>query len=163
METLIDDILTLARGSEASTDEEPVDIAALVDECWGRLGAEDASLVVDTDRTVTADRSRLTQLIENLLQNAVDHDGDSVTVTVGDRPDGGFYVEDDGPGISPADRDDVFKAGYSTAETGTGFGLRIVEQVAEEHGLTVDLSEGRDGGTRFEIADDSSGDARHDE
>jgi PAS domain S-box-containing protein len=77
-------------------------------------------------------------------------DGATVTVTVGGLDDG-FFVEDDGPGIPPADRDRVFDGGYSTSRDGTGFGLRIVKDVADAHGWTVGVTEGRDGGARFEF------------
>jgi len=53
----------------------------------------------------------------------------------------GFFVEDDGPGIPEANRDEVFDAGYSTSREGTGFGLRIVEQVATAHGWSVRVTE----------------------
>jgi signal transduction histidine kinase len=75
---------------------------------------------------------------------------DGVGVTVGDLPDG-FYVADDGPGIPASKRDTVFDVDYSTSDDGTGFGLRIVEQIAEAHGWTVEVTEGREGGARFEI------------
>ena len=78
-------------------------------------------------------------------------DGVTVTVTVGALDDG-FYVADDGPGIPPEEREAVFESGYSTGGSGTGLGLSIVEQVAREHGWTVDLEEGADGGARFEFA-----------
>jgi len=74
----------------------------------------------------------------------------AVAVTVGDLDDG-FYVEDDGPGIAPADRDRVFESGYSTHETGTGFGLSIVKSIAEAHGWTVAVRRSDSGGARFEI------------
>jgi signal transduction histidine kinase len=45
----------------------------------------------------------------------------------------------------------VFEAGYSTNEDGTGFGLRIVEQVANAHGWEVAITESEQGGARFEI------------
>ena len=75
-----------------------------------------------------------------------------VTVTVGEL-DGssGFYVADDGPGISLADRDRVFESGYSTQQSGTGFGLSIVESIAEAHDWEVRLTESDGGGARFEF------------
>lgn len=65
----------------------------------------------------------------------------------------GFYVEDDGPGISPKERDRVFETGYTTnrSDGGTGFGLAIVEKVIEAHGWEVAVTEGDAGGARFEI------------
>jgi signal transduction histidine kinase len=84
------------------------------------------------------------------MRNAVEHGGDDVTVAVGALNDG-FYVEDDGAGISEADREDVFEPGYSTSEDGTGFGLSIGKRVADAHGWNVRVTDGSDGGARFEI------------
>jgi signal transduction histidine kinase len=85
------------------------------------------------------------------------HADSGVTVTVGDLPDG-FYVADDGPGIPESERSDVFEAGYSTADDGTGFGLDIVREIVEAHGWTVTVAESDDGGARFEITDPTLGD-----
>jgi signal transduction histidine kinase len=73
-----------------------------------------------------------------------------VTVTVG-RVDGGFYVEDDGPGIESDEREQVFDHGHTTSDGGTGLGLVIVERIAEAHGWSVTVGDGTDGGARFEI------------
>jgi len=90
------------------------------------------------------------QLLENLLRNAVEHGGDTVTITVGGLNDG-FYFEDDGPGIPENERNNVFETGYSTAKGGTGFGLSIVKQIATAHGWEICVTEGSEGGARFEI------------
>lgn len=71
-------------------------------------------------------------------------------VTVGLLPDG-FYVEDDGAGIPPPERADVFELGYSGDADGTGFGLAIVERVADAHDWEVDVTGGQAGGARFEV------------
>jgi len=76
--------------------------------------------------------------------------GAGVTVTVGDCADG-FYVADDGPGIPDAERERVFESGYSTTTDGTGFGLRIIRGIADAHGWEIDVTEGDEGGVRFEI------------
>ena len=109
-----------------------------------------ATLTVEASVTVSADRSRLQQLLENLLANAAEHGGDEPAVTVGDLADG-FYVADDGPGVPEAQRQAIFQAGYSTSDTGTGFGLRIVEQVADAHGWTIRVTDSDSGGTRVEV------------
>jgi signal transduction histidine kinase len=62
----------------------------------------------------------------------------------------GFYIEDDGPGVPPDDRTDVFENGYTTEENGTGFGLSIVQTIFEAHGWNVSLTEGTEGGARIE-------------
>ena len=148
METLIDDLLTLARDGE--TESEPVALGPLCEDCWQNVETGTGRLRAETDRTIRADRSRLTQLFENLVRNAVEHGGEDVTVVVGDLDDG-FYVEDDGPGVPPEDRDRVFETGYSTVPDGTGFGLSIVRDVVEAHGWELRLVEGDEGGARFEI------------
>jgi len=67
---------------------------------------------------------------------------------VGRLPNG-FYVADDGTGIDPSERDAVFDPGHSTERDGTGFGLSIVERIAEAHGWEVSVTESRTGGARF--------------
>ena len=199
MARLIQDLLTLAREGEIIDETEPVELAALGEECQQNLAATDATLSIRIDRTVVADRDRLRQLLENLIRNSVEHgstgprsqtyednvehgstgprsqthednvehasagdDADSeatrggsgVTITIGELHEGtGFYVEDDGPGIPKADRERVFESGYSSSDSGTGFGLRIVERITDAHGWSVRATEGTDGGARFEFSD----------
>jgi PAS domain S-box-containing protein len=162
METLIEDLLTLAREGDQIGEMEPVDLAELCRGCWETLETDGATLVVDADRIVVADRTRLRQLIENLLRNAVEHGSANerseggadtdVTITVGEL-DTGFSVADDGTGIPVDRRETVFDAGYSTATRGTGLGLQIVKQIVDAHGWTVEIADSEDGGTRFEITD----------
>jgi PAS domain S-box-containing protein len=80
---------------------------------------------------------------------AVDDSAD-VTVSVGDLPDG-FYVADDGPGIPADRRSEVFDHGYTTGDSGTGFGLSIVATIADAHGWDMTVTESESGGARFEI------------
>ena len=150
MNELIEDLLRLAREGNVVEAVEPVDLPALAEDCWRNVEAADATLVVETTRTVLADRTRLQQLLTNLLTNAVDHAGADATVTVGELDDG-FYVEDDGPGIPSDDRERVFERGYSTGQDGTGFGLAIVEQIAGAHDWEVRVTDGDGGGARFEV------------
>ena len=77
-------------------------------------------------------------------------DDATLSVAVGPLSDG-FYVADDGVGIPPESRERVLEFGYTTAEDGTGIGLGIVEDVATAHGWTVAVTEGEDGGARFEF------------
>lgn len=150
--TLIDDLLSLAREGERISDVESVPLADIVDGCWQNVETSTATLVTATDRTIRADRSRLQQLLENLFRNAIEHAGEDVTVTVGDLAEGdGFYVADDGPGIPAAKRDKVFEPGYSTSDGGTGFGLNIVQEIANAHGWEITVTDSETGGARFEI------------
>jgi PAS domain S-box-containing protein len=150
MAELIEDLLSLARSGDRIDGTVPVDLRSAVEDGWGNVEVADATIAIETERTIRADRSRLGQLFENLFRNAIEHGGAGVSVTVGDTDDG-FYVADDGPGIPAERRDAVFDAGYSTTDDGTGFGLSIVKQVANAHGWTVRATAGSAGGARFEI------------
>lgn len=149
-QALIDDLLIVAREGDQATDVEAVALADAAESCWQTTETKSATLDVNTARVIRADRSRLQQLLENLYRNAVEHSGTDVTVSVG-TVDDGFYVADSGSGIPESDRKEVFEAGYSTSEEGTGFGLRIVKQAADTHGWDVTVTESQQGGARFEV------------
>jgi signal transduction histidine kinase len=87
-------------------------------------------------------------------ESVTDRGADSLSVTVGTLDDSsteGFYVEDDGVGIPPAERDRVFEPGYSSDDHGTGLGLAIVARIADLHGWSYAVTDGSDGGARVEI------------
>ena len=149
-QALVDDLLSLAREGAVVAETEPVSLEAVAERCWASVETGDATLHVDTDRAVMADRSRLKQLLENLVRNAIDHAGPGVTVEAGPLADG-FYVADDGSGIGSDDREAVFESGYSTVPDNTGFGLAIVSEIANAHGWDVTVAESASGGARLEI------------
>ncbi len=178
MTEIIDDSLALARGGHKVTDPEPVDIEGVATSAWQTAGSSDARLVVTDSVEIEADEDRLKRLFENLFRNSLEHglqntdqqadegvvqdaDGDAqqdadadtvpkLTVTVGTIDDG-FYVEDDGVGISRADREQLFEAGETGTGSGSGLGLAIVRRIAEAHGWAVTLTDSASGGARFEF------------
>lgn len=150
IDRLLEDILALARDEDLEKSLGAADLAELGDRCWDSLSPKDHSINIETNQTVQAEAGRLRQLLENLIRNALEHGGDEVSVTLGELDDG-FYVEDDGPGIPPDERETVFDPGYSTSEEGTGYGLKIVQEIAESHGWSVTVTEGDNGGSRFEV------------
>ncbi|MEF8894352.1 hybrid sensor histidine kinase/response regulator [Halodesulfurarchaeum sp.] len=157
MNDLIDDLLTLAREGEQVGEREPVDLAGLTETCWQNVAIADATLMTDIDGRIHADKSRLQQLLENLLRNAVEHSGNDVTIRIGDLDDG-FYVADDGPGIPEEDRTEIFESGYSTSDEGTGFGLAIVQQIVDAHDWEIRVTESEAGGAWFEVTNIESAD-----
>ena len=156
MEAIIDDVLTLAREGKAVEETEPVDLTSLAGECWDSVETDAASLSIDDEIVVEADRSRCRQLFENLIRNSVEHAGDDVSIHIG-RIDDGFYLADDGPGIDEPDRQEVFEPGYTTNDDGTGFGLNIVKEIANAHGWTIEITESSEGGARFEFTGVTAG------
>jgi signal transduction histidine kinase len=150
MGQIVEETLKLARSGQIVAATEPVHLREIAEECWETVDTTDATLTVEDSGVFSADRDRCRHLLENVFRNAVEHGGTDVAIRVGTLPDG-FYVEDDGPGIPEADREQVLDAGYSTTEEGTGFGLAIVSQIAEAHGWSVSVTASSDGGARFEI------------
>lgn len=153
MEALIEDLLALAREGEAVADTEAVGLDATARDAWRGLDSEAARLRVEpnaADKIVIADRSRLHQLFENLFGNALDHGRLDATITVGKLAEG-FYVADDGPGVSESERERIFEHGYTTSDTGVGLGLSVVADIAVGHDWTVTVTDAADGGARFEF------------
>jgi len=150
MRELIDDILTLARQGRSIEDPQQISLADCAAESWSMIQAESATITINTTFTVEGDESRLQQLFENLLRNAIDHGPPDVTITIGDMKNG-FYVADDGPGIPEEERSEVFDLGHTTRSDGTGFGLPIILEIAESHGWSVSVTDSDSGGARFEF------------
>ncbi|PSQ43017.1 hypothetical protein BRD07_02635 [Halobacteriales archaeon QS_9_68_42] len=73
METLIEDLLTLAQEGEAVTDLEDVRFGELCEDCWRTVRTAGATLRVESTGEIRADPDRLKQLLENLFRNAVKH------------------------------------------------------------------------------------------
>jgi len=152
MEELTNKLLRVARTDSDDISPSETTIADIAHEAWQTVVTDDAELVVDgAETTVRADTEQLTELFENLFRNAVEHGGEDVTVRVGGLSDG-FYVEDDGPGVPPENRDKILEMGYTTETQGTGLGLGIVVEIADAHTWEVSVTESVEGGARFEIS-----------
>ncbi|MDT7528468.1 HAMP domain-containing sensor histidine kinase [Sphingopyxis sp. SE2] len=109
----------------------------------------DVRLDAAGDKSVIArvERQDLDELIGNLLENAAKYGGGSIFVTIGrDDNMAEILVEDDGAGISPADRSRIFDRGVrlDSGKPGTGLGLAIVRDVAEIYGGNIMLEESED-------------------
>jgi len=169
IETIIENILTLARHGRTVDETETLDLHDTAREAWETVETGQLTLTCDGDGEIAADRERLRQLLENLFHNTVKHGEGATVIRVGQiqpmytstRADGdtptGFYVADDGSGIDEAIRGDVFESGFTTASESTGFGLAIVAQIAEAHGWQAAVTNSRDGGARFEFTEHPAG------
>ncbi|MFB6079274.1 MAG: PAS domain S-box protein [Halarchaeum sp.] len=154
MERLITDVLDLARtGEDIDTAAyEAVELDAVAERAWSMIQHDDATLSVTNTRRLEADASRLQQILENLLRNAIEHGGDDVSIRAGVLDGDGVFVADDGPGIPPDARDSVFDPGHTTKDDGTGYGLATVHQLVGAHDWTIRVTESESGGARFEIS-----------
>lgn len=150
MDELIDQMLALARSADPVDDVDWIDLETVAREAWAETppGGELSSAFPDGVR-IAADPDRLRQILVNLFRNAIEHGGDpAITVEIEDDL---LYVADDGDGIPPANREDVFEYGYTSEESGNGLGLRIVAELASAHEWEVSATESDAGGARIEI------------
>ena len=108
---------------------------------------------------INADRDRLRELINNLIDNAVRYSqpGGRVTVQVGqsDNDQCRLAISDDGPSVPVEERARIFERFHrllGTQEDGSGLGLAIVSEIATLHGARITLEEDIDGvGNTFSV------------
>ena len=166
MTRLIEDLLELARGEAGQVPLHPsrIDLSQLVEETvaafQARAEEQDVELRLDAPSSVEAevDSKRLTQVVVNLIDNALRHTASKGHVLVGVSAENGeafLSVRDDGVGIPFKDLPHVFERFYvvdrsrSRGSGGTGLGLAIVKQIIEAHGGSVHVDSELGLGARF--------------
>lgn len=154
---LIDGLLAVARADATTRMPTPVDTRAISHErvsAWTPLAAErgvDLTLVPGPVVRVWTVPDQLEQILDNLLGNCFDLDPPPTQVRVrvtSDVDDAIVTVADNGPGMSPAQREQAFQR-FATghADTGgTGLGLAIVHRLITAQGGRVELNETPGGG-----------------
>ncbi|MCH7343206.1 sensor histidine kinase [Pelomonas sp. CA6] len=148
---LAQQMLSIARAeSEPLEQPRPVDlreIAAQVAEDWVPRALDgDLDLGFELAPAPAVGQAfLLRELLENLLHNSLSYAGAGARVTVRSRCEGGealLEVEDNGPGIAPAERERVlqrFQRGAQTQGSGSGLGLAIARDIAQRHGGVLEL------------------------
>jgi two-component system, OmpR family, sensor kinase len=169
MSKIVDDLLTLAHRDENRLELllEPVDLGKVASGVAVQLRplAEAAGVQLSVEApagaVVLADRARLTQVVTNLVDNAVKFTGagGSVRVRVWEADDGaGLAVADTGPGIAPEHLRRVFDRFYrldaarSRARGGSGLGLAICRELVEAHGGRIWAESVVGAGSTFSLA-----------
>ncbi|MDO9456369.1 HAMP domain-containing sensor histidine kinase, partial [Nocardioides sp.] len=157
--TLIGDLTELARDEPLAPVVGEVDLSEIVDVSVARVRrrAVDKTFDVDTQHwAVFGEAPALERAVTNLLDNAAKWGRPGSTITVRLTAHDGIgrlTVDDQGPGIAAADRENVFdrfwRAEESRAMPGSGLGLSIVRQVAERHSGRVEAGEAPGGGARL--------------
>jgi len=137
----------------------PVDIGDLT----GRIARLFGSVASRKGRKITADikenlpfihgdTDALTQLLWNILQNAVTHAKSTVALSAGkDGQRIKITIKDDGEGIPPDILPHIFERGFSGREGGSGIGLAISREIARRHGGDIACESGTGTGTRVTI------------
>jgi two-component system phosphate regulon sensor histidine kinase PhoR len=165
--SLVEDLLTLSRldskypGLEYEVLDVHAEIIRLSEDFLARARTRghhmDLALAAEAS-IVRADAFRLSQVLENLIENALKYSGAGSTIRVVTRSEDGNFIcgiQDNGPGIPEKDLPRIFERFYrvekgrSRDKGGTGLGLTIVREIVELHGGRV-WAESREGvGTCF--------------
>jgi two-component system sensor histidine kinase MtrB len=151
---LVEDLMEISRfdaGAE-SVHAEEVDVAALVRAAVRARGWDDRVRLEGDGLRVTSDPRRLERIVANLVDNALEHGGSSVSVRIGENE---IEVADDGPGIPSEHLPHVFerfyKADASRSGVGTGLGLAIARENAILLGGELEVASEPGQGTRFTL------------
>jgi PAS domain S-box-containing protein len=162
MGELIKDLLDYSRVGSRNLEVEPVRLAEVVGHVLDSLGSEleksDGQVTHDELPEVLADRTRMVQLFQNLLENAIKYRSDKpVRIHIGVEPDARvwrFAVRDNGIGISPEHHEKIFRVfarlhAEDSQYTGTGIGLAVAKKIVERHGGRIWLESAPGEGSTF--------------
>lgn len=165
LERLLSDVreVTLLDASEDGTSPHRVELHDLIDGVLAQERYRKHSIAFEPDASMpppvtTVSPDRMTRVVENLLDNALDFSGDGSVrvVTRLSSTEITMTVEDDGPGIPPESQTQVFARFYSYRPSGeasghSGLGLAIVKSIVERRGGSIKVVPSSLGGAAFEI------------
>lgn len=159
MEHMLEEYLAFAKGQggEAVTDTDVHELLSEIAAGIHRTGEDRVSIKADGDLVVPLRRNAIKRCIANLIENAVKY-GKHARVTA-TRTEGAIeiVVDDDGPGIPEAQREDAFRpfhrldASRNLDQGGVGLGLSIALDIARGHGGDITLGKSDMGGLRAEL------------
>jgi two-component system, OmpR family, osmolarity sensor histidine kinase EnvZ len=155
---MLETYLAFARG-DAGESAANIDMEEFLEDL--RLDAEragfDAKVSFSGDPLVTVRPDAFKRCLANLISNAQSHANRIFIEAVRDRRFLTIHVDDDGPGVPPVRREDVFRpffrldAARNQDEGGSGLGLAIALDIARSHGGDIILGESRAGGLRATV------------
>ena len=164
MSRLIEDMLLLATSDRGlAIHKRRFDVQAFLNDLFrGLQGSADRrfELSAPANGTLEADEDRIAQVIRNLTRNAIEHTGPGGLVRLtaegrGERLE--LAVEDDGPGITDAERDRIFDRFHRTDSSrsrslgGSGLGLAIARAIVLAHGGRIWADQSPEGGARIAL------------
>jgi signal transduction histidine kinase len=146
-------------GVKRSSGALNIALDAAADACAANAAARSIALtrILVEPAVVELDADRLTLVLINLIDNAIKHGRFGGTVSLGADLSDAHYacitIDDDGPGVAPAERERIFALGArgDTAAPGSGIGLALVRLMLERAGGRVDVGEAPLGGARFRV------------
>lgn len=170
IQTLVEQLVTVARlGQNHVAMDEPVDVVQLLRDVVAdrapiayRAGRE---IELDSARTALpfrGNRQALLSALANVVDNAIRAEPSGGVVAVRVARNGVVDIVDHGAGVAPDDRAKVFEPFWRSSSngSGTGLGLAIVKEIADRHGVAVEVAETEGGGATFRFAFELDGSAR---
>jgi heavy metal sensor kinase len=167
MKSVVESLLTLARfdSGELQLECRPVDLSRIAGDCAALIRplAEKRHIALELDLEsagLIADSDRLSQVVTNLLTNAIryNHDNGQVILTTrSSKSDVILTITDTGIGIGPEHLPHIFERFYrvdkarSRKDGGIGLGLAICKSIVEAHGGQIAVTSSEQGGTQFEV------------
>jgi signal transduction histidine kinase len=163
---LADDLVVISRSADEAfqVENETVDLAGAVEAAARRVGGLDPNRTITvalpaTPVAVSADPTRLDQILDNLLRNAASYSERSAPVELEasvEKGRGVVRVRDHGRGIDPADRERIFerfgRGGDNTEVPGMGLGLYVSRELATRMGGDLQLAESSSAGSVFALS-----------
>jgi signal transduction histidine kinase len=154
MEAMISAALTFVRDASQPGQRTPLELSSLLESLCDEMAETGARTEVETGEKVVleGDPMALRRLFANLLDNAVKFGGRARARVIRQGANAVVEIEDDGPGIPPADEERVFEPFYRREPSrnrqtgGAGLGLAIVRSIARGHGGDVALLNRSGGG-----------------
>jgi signal transduction histidine kinase len=151
---IVDDLLALARSDASEAPAESLDVASVLRErvdAWAPLAAERGVVLTSSgDGRVRAARTRIDQVLDNLVANALEASPEGGTIALEAVRDGDWvelHVVDEGPGLSPVERRRAFDRFWRAGSgSGSGLGLAIVARLVQVDGGSAELRAARSGG-----------------
>lgn len=132
-----------ALAGEAVTDIAPLAVGS---------GADLSFDAPEDSIEILADGQAILRVVTNLIQNAIAHGGRGVGIAVEVVRPAELRVRDNGPGIAPADRTQIFEPFFRrSSASGSGLGLHLVQEIVTRHGGTIQASEAPGGGAEFVV------------
>jgi two-component system, OmpR family, osmolarity sensor histidine kinase EnvZ len=158
MSRMLEAYLAFVRGAPGET-AQPTDIRALLEEfkADAERQGHPTTLALEGDPNVTLRRDAFRRLLGNLVSNAARYGDDIQISAVHNERYLTVHVDDDGPGIPEANREDVFRPFLRLDEArnqdhaGSGLGLAIARDIARSHGGDIMLDESPLGGLRASV------------
>lgn len=158
LSNLAEQLLDLQRMNHKRSDLRPVDLVTVAKHVMSDLapmacnaGYEPHFTTEAESVRVIGDSSAIERAIINVVQNAIAYGGNRGRIVVAVLRDRAIEVSDDGDGVPPAQRDQIFEPFHrlKPIDRGAGLGLNLVREIMRHHDGTISAGESRSGGARF--------------